>query len=313
MPRRVTARNFTRAESARRFADQARRAPVNRFHHEREPVADASAIRPDPGVLHSYAVVDVSERATVSLTPSDEYQADVLVDEEHRVLAVVGPGESVTVANADLSRGTHVYVLGRTGIEGGLDRARELQDRRRIRAATAFPYRARAYDDASRHAVAADLADRIADVDLTAAFGRRGDTDREAHLVGTAVGWGSLPAEHGVYFEAVATSSGCDIWTFEPPPIEPGRGWYSVVKFDDRGRLCPAHAGFAGRELIRNGDGSISIWFGGTSCAARPNVIPAEEGERFRYAMRIRRPRSVGEVRRYVGMLRTQRLETVIT
>ncbi|GAA1054952.1 murein transglycosylase [Agromyces luteolus] len=310
MPRRVTDRNFTRAQSAHFFAVQARRSPVNRFHHEREPLVE-SAIRPDPDVLHSHAVVDVSERATVSLAPSDEYQADVLVDEAHHVLAVVGPGESVTVAAADLTRGTHLYVLGRTSVEGGLPRANELQDLRRIEAATSYPYRARAYDAASRRAVAASLARRAAEVDLTRAFGSKRDTDRDAHLVGTAIGWGSLPAEHGVYFEAVATSSGCEIWTFEPPPVDPARGSYSVLKFDDAGRLDPVLGGYPGRDLARNGDGSISIRFGGPSCAAHPNVIPAAPGERFRYAMRIRRPRRVDHARAYVAALRAQRLETV--
>jgi hypothetical protein len=313
MSRRVTTRNFTRAESAYRFAGQARRAPVNRFHHEREPLIDPTAVRPDPEVLHSHAVVDVTERATVSLAPSDEYQADVLVDEEHVVLAVVGPGESVTVANADLSRGTHLYVLGRTGLTAGPARAHELQDGRRIESATAYPYRAPAFDDASRRAVAAILARRVDRVDLTAAFGTRRSTDREAHRVGTAIGWGSLPAEHGLYFEAVATSNGCDIWTFPPPPVEPGLGSYSVLKFDDAGHLDPAHPGFAGTDLIRNGDGSISVWFGDASCAARPNVIPTEAGERFRYAMRIRRPRSVEEGRDYLRALRAKPLERVLT
>ncbi|WP_438854424.1 hypothetical protein [Agromyces sp. M3QZ16-3] len=312
MPRRVTTRNFIRAESAHQFAEQARRTPVNRFHHEREPLGAGPAIRPDPDVLHSYALVDVSERATVSLAPSDEYQADVLVDEAHALLAVVGPGESVTVANADLSRGTHVYVLGRTGLEGGLARARELQDLRRISAASSHPYRAKAYDEATRRSVAASLARRVGEVDLTRAFGRKRETDRDAHLVGTAVGWGSLPAEHGVYFEASATSSGCEIWTFEPPPVDPAHGSYSVLKFDDAGRLDPVIGGYPGRELVRNGDGSISIRFGGPSCAAQPNVIPAAPGERFRYAMRIRRPRSVDQARAYVAALRAQPLETVI-
>ncbi|MFC9918686.1 hypothetical protein [Agromyces binzhouensis] len=313
MPRRVTNRNFTRAESAHHFAAQARRTPVNRFHHEREPFVASSAVRPDPDVLHSYAVVDVTRRATVSLAPSDEYQADALIDEAHYVLAVVGPGESVTVANADLTRGTHLYVLGRTGVESGLPRARELQDARRIDAATSYPYRARSYDDASRRSVAAGLVRRAGDVDLTTAFGTRRDTDRDAHLVGTALGWGSLPAEHGLYFEATATSSGCDIWTFEPPPVDPDSGSYSILKFDDGGHLDPVRSGFAGRDLIRNGDGSISIRFGDASCAASPNVIPAAPGERFRYAMRIRRPRRLDQALAYVAALRAQRLETVIT
>lgn len=288
MPKRVTRRNFVRAETARHFAAQLRRAPLNSYHHEREPVTrlNQAGLRPNPDLLRSFAVVDVTEEATFALEPSDEYQADQLIDEHHRTVGVVYPGETLTLRNADLSDGTHVFVLGRTALTGGLARAHQLQDLRRVVAATANPYLPVDYDERSRLAVGSEL--------------------------GQWVDWGALPPEHARYFEGVATSSGCDVWTFEPPPVDVERnGFYSVVRYDDDGRLDVDHASIASTDMMRNGDGTISVYFGGDACMAMGNVIRTERGQTFRYAMRLYRPRHPGEIARYLDGLRERGVAVV--
>lgn len=288
MSRKVTTRNFAQAESAHYFAAQVRRAPVNAFHHERDPATlhRRAAIRPNLDLLHSYAVVDVTEQATFALAPSDEYQADQVIDEHGRTVAVVYPGETLSLRSADLSGGTHVFVLGRTALFGGIARARELQDLRRITAATENPYHPADWDDRSRLAVR---------------------TDREP-----PVAWGTLPREHAQYFEGVTTSSGCDVWTFEAPPVDlDHHGFYSVVRYDEHGRIDVDHAAIAGPEMMRNGDGSISVYFGGDACMARGNVIRTPRGRTFRYGMRLYRPRHLGETARYLDGLRERGLEVV--
>ncbi|MEI5582613.1 MULTISPECIES: DUF1254 domain-containing protein [unclassified Agromyces] len=315
MSKRVTTRNFVQAETAHHFAAQSRRAPVNAYHHERDPVDPASpgAIRPNLDVLYSHAVVDVSEEATIAVAPSGEYQADQVIDEQHYVVGVVRPGETLRLTNAQLSSGTHVYVLGRTALAGGLRRAHELQDLRTITSRTANPYRPEPYDDASRLAVGARLERDARELDPERAFGTRRSTDREQHLLGTRVGWGTLPVEHGRYFEGVATCSGCDTWTFEVPPVEHDRGgFYSIAKYDERGRLADDHARIAGSEMMRNGDGTVSVYFGDDTCVATGNVIRTAAGERFRYAMRIYRPRDADETRRYVDRLADRGLRRVL-
>jgi hypothetical protein len=305
------------AETAHYFAAQSRRSPVNSAHHDRVPasVRNQSAPRANPDVLCSYAVVDVTAEATISLAPSDEYQVAQVIDEQHYVVGVAYPGESVTVRNLDLSAGTHVYVLGRTALTGGVQRAHALQDRMRIDAATANPYRSpEDYDEASRRVVGARLERRAAGADLGRAFGTPATTDVEQHLLGTRVGWGGLPPEHGVYVEGSATSSGCDIWTFDAPPVDVARqGFYSVVKYDRRGWLDSDHPSIAGPEMGRNGDGTISVYFGDDTCVATGNAIRTAAGEVFRYAMRLYRPRDVEETREYVERLRARGLDTVLT
>lgn len=315
MSNKVTSRNFVQAETAHRFRAQLGRAPVNAFHHDRVPVHEAhpGAVRPNVDVLYSHAVVDVSEAATFALEPSDEFQVDQVIDEQHYVVGVVYPGERLTLTRADLSSGTHVYVLGRTSLSGGRDRAHRLQDLRRVEALTANAYRPVDYDDASRRTVGTKLARRAgAAPDLSRAFGTPATTDAEQHLLGTRLGWGGLPPEHGQYHEGVATSSGCDIWTFDVPPVDSERGFYSVVKYDQRGRAGGGHTAIAGTEMMRNGDGTVSVYFGDDTCVATGNVIRTGPRERFRYAMRVYRPRDAEETRQYLARLDARGLETVL-
>lgn len=323
MPKKVTLKNFVEAETARYFDAQLRRAPVNAYHHERVPVsvANQTAARANVDVLYSHAVVDVTGQATFSVAPSDEYQVDQLIDEHHYVVGVVYPGETLTVRNADLSGGTHLYVLGRTALVGGVARAHALQDLRRIDARTANPYRSEDWDDASRLDVGWKLERRaraaapgVGRPDLSRAFGTPASTDREQHELGTRLEWGGLPPEHGQYVEGVATSSGCDIWTFDVPPVDPDRGgFYSVVRYGEHGWLDSERPALAGTTMGRNGDGTVSVYFGDDTCVASGNVIRTTAGQRFRYGMRLYRPRDVEETREYVERLRARGLETVLT
>jgi hypothetical protein len=318
MSKKVTQGNFVQAETAHYFNAQVRRSPVNTYRHERVPasVRNQDAPRANVDLLHSYAVVDVTEEASISVAPSEEYQCDQVIDEQHYVVGVVYPGETLTVRRSDLSAGTHVYVLGRTALVNGVPRAHRLQDLRRITSATANPYHSEIFDEASRRAVGARLARRAAagEVDLSRAFGSPATTDAEAHLLGTRVGWGGLPPEHGCYFEGSATSSGCDIWTFDAPPVDVDRhGFYSVVRYDANGRLDVDHPSIAGPEMGRNGDGTISVYFGDDTCVATANAIRTVKGQQFRYAMRLYRPRDVEETREFVERLRARGLETKLT
>lgn len=323
MSKKVTLKNFVQAETAHYFTSQSAQAPVNTYRHDRVPltVRNQAGPRANVDVLYSYAVADATEEATVSVAPSDQYQVAQVIDEQHYVVGVVYPGETLTVRRTDLSAGTHVYVLGRTALVGGVDRANALQDQLRISAATADPYRPEDYDEASRRAVGWKLERRaraaaaVGDApDLGRAFGSPASTDREQHELGTRIGWGGLPPEHGWYVEGVATSSGCDIWTFDIPPVDLDRhGFYSVVRYGDHGWLDSDHPSIAGPEMGRNGDGTVSVYFGDDTCVATGNVIRTTAGQRFRYAMRLYRPRDVEETREYVERLRTRGLETVLT
>ena len=80
---RVNVDNFVRAETHRMFSDLQRDAGgVNRLLHNREPasVDRQTVIRLNRDTLYSFAVVDISESATLSLPdPGRRYVSAMVV------------------------------------------------------------------------------------------------------------------------------------------------------------------------------------------------------------------------------------------
>ncbi|MEV6656301.1 DUF1214 domain-containing protein [Nocardia fluminea] len=304
----VTRDNFVEAETAHYIREQLDKAPVNTYFHNRVPVNvdNQVIIRSNVDLIYSYAVVDVTEEASFSLAPSQEYQVAQVIDENHYVVAVVYPGQTRTVRNDELSAGNHVYALGRTATTGGLDHALQLQDARGITAATSNSYSGREFDDESRKAVGAELETHAAEADFSKAFGTPASTDPYQHLLGARLGWGGLPPEHAQYYQGLATSTGAEVWTFELPPLDyEHNGYFSVIKYDEMGWLDVERPGLSDNELARNPDGTISIWFGDERVAGEANVIRATEGQKFYYGIRLYRPLDAQETVEYIATLRS--------
>ncbi|MFK4834345.1 hypothetical protein ACI3KY_01295 [Microbacterium sp. ZW T2_14] len=308
----VTRENFAEAETAHYIREQLKKAPVNEYFHNRVPVnvENQVIIRSNVDLIYSYAVVDVTEEATFTLAPSAEYQIAQIIDENHYIVGVAYPGESVTVTRADLSMGNHVYVLGRTATTGGVDRAHELQDLRTIVAATANPYTGREFDEESRLAVGAELESHAAEADFSRGFGTPQSTDPYQHLLAARLGWGGLSPEHAQYFQVMTTSTGNDVWTFDVPPLDyDHNGYFSVIKYDEMGWLDVEKPALADTDITRNNDGTISIWFGDERAAGKPNVIETTEGQKFYYGIRLYRPVSAEAGVEFIDELRDKPIQ----
>ena len=311
-PELVTMESFAHAETAHYFTEQLAKAPVNGYYHNREPVTveNQEIIRSNVDLIYSYAVVDVTQEATFSLAPSQEYQIAQVIDENHYVPGVVYPGETLTVHHSDLTIGTHVYILGRTATTGGLDRAHELQDLRRIQAATANPYVPPSYDQDSLVAMRKQIEARAAEADYSKGFGTPATTTPLQHALAAELGWGGLPPQHAQYFQAKTVSTGCDAWTFPVPPLDyEHSGYFSVIKYTDSGWLDVQRPGLSDNEITRNADGTITIWFGDQRCQGKPNLIETTEGQTFYYGIRLYRPRDVDQTRAYIDTLRTNPIQ----
>jgi hypothetical protein len=313
MAETVTMDNFALAETAHYFVEQLKKAGVNEYFHNRIPVnvENQVIIRSNVDLIYSYAVVDVTEEATITVPPSDIYQVAELIDENHYVVDVVYPGESKTVRHDQLTVGNHIYILARTATSEGVDRAHELQDLLGIDARTANAYVAADYDEDSRQAVGAELEARSAEADFSKGFGTPASTERFQHTLAARLGWGGLPPEHAQYFQAMTTSTGCDVWTFDVPPLDfDHNGYFSVIKYDDMGWLDVAKPCLPDHEIERNADGTISIYFGDERCAGKPNVIEATEGQRFYYyGVRLYRPLDAQQTVQFIDGLRAKPIQ----
>jgi Protein of unknown function (DUF1254) len=74
---------------------------VNEYHHNRVPVTveNQVIIRSNVDLIYSYAVVDVTEKATFSLAPSQEYRTAQVIDENHYVPGVNEPALQPTAGS----------------------------------------------------------------------------------------------------------------------------------------------------------------------------------------------------------------------
>ncbi|GAA1509766.1 hypothetical protein BJ978_001150 [Agromyces terreus] len=302
----VTFDNFVRAETASYFRKQLEKAPVNEYFHNRVPVnvENQVIIRSNVDLIYSYAVVDVTEEATFSAPASDTYQVAELIDENHYIAAVVYPGETVTLHASDLTSGTHVYILARTATALGVEKAHELQDGLTITSKTANPFVAPDYDEASLQEVKAQIEAKAAEADFSKGFGTPETTDTYNHMLAAELGWGGLSPQHAQYFQAITTCSGCDEWTFPVPPLDyEHNGYFSVIKYDEKGWLDVEKPCLTDNELTRNDDGTITVRFGDGRCGSE-NLIEATEGQRYFYGIRLYRPKDVDETRAFIEQLR---------
>ena len=294
----VNVDNFVRAETARMFADLQRDAGgVNVLSHNRTPtpVERQTVVRMNRDTLYSFAVVDVSAGATLTIPEHGErYVSAMVVDEDHYVTQVLHePG--VHDLAADGERSPHVLLAVRVLVDptdaADVAAVAELQDRFALEARSHEPFAAPDLDTASldrtRGALAV-LATGLTGFDRM--FGRRDQVDPVRHLIGTAVGWGGLPTSEAVY---VGIEPRLPVGRYELTVGEvPVDGFWSISVYDADGFFEPNDVGSYSVNSVtaaRDGDGTITVRFGDHGAGAR-NCIPITEG--WNYLVRLYRPRA---------------------
>jgi hypothetical protein len=138
--------NLVRAETAKYFAEETILSGGNKMRHERTGIdlADQTVIRSNFDLIYSYGIFDVSGGLTVTIPPYDLYQSVEIFDENHIIIAVVYPGDTVSIGPDDVTFGEHVYLFMRTqprsSDEAGIKELNRRQDAVEINAGSAKPY-----------------------------------------------------------------------------------------------------------------------------------------------------------------------------
>jgi hypothetical protein len=193
--------NFVRAESNRMLAAlQEQAGGVNRWHHNREPVAvdNQTVIRSNRDTLYSFAVVNITDGARLTLPDTDgRYLTVMAVNQDHYVNRVfTQPGDhSLTMEELDTP---YVLLAARTLVDpddpGDVRRVCSLQDGLSVTAHADEPLELPDYDEASFTATRQALLEEAAHgMQTRGMFGRKEEVDPHRHLIGTAGGWGGLP------------------------------------------------------------------------------------------------------------------------
>jgi hypothetical protein len=290
--------NFARAETDRMFAGLLSTAGgLNRWTHNRglTPIDQQTVIRMNRDTLYSLAVVDVSQGATVTVPDAgDRYLSVMVVSEDHYIDRVLHDPGTYELTEAEL--GTPYVVLAARVLANAEDPAdlaevHRIQDGLALSAVSATPFVMPDYDEASFTALREQLlAEARTGVlaDASKAFGSKADVDPHVHLVGTAAGWGGLPAREAFYLvrEPKLPVAAYEIRVADVPVD----AFWSVTVYNPEGFLEPNDLGVYSINSVmgdREDDGSIVVRLGGDP--ALPNCLPLVEG--WNYTVRLYRPR----------------------
>ena len=288
--------NFARAETDRMFAGLQRDAGgVNRLAHNRTPapVDHQTVIRMNRDTLYSFAVVDISEPAAITIPEhGDRYVSVMVVNEDHYINGIFHDAGTHQIT-IDRFETPYVAVAVRVLVDPNdpddLTEVHRVQDGFALSASAARPFELPDYDQASldttRQALLT-LASQMQAFDHT--FGTRADVNPVHHLIGTAAGWGGLPDAEATY---IGVSPGLPVGRYElrvgDVPVD---AFWSISVYNAAGYFEPNPAGIYSINSItgvRDDDGSITVRFGDHGGA--PNSVPITDG--WNYLVRLYRPR----------------------
>ena len=293
----VTNDNFVRAETNRMLVGlQAQAGGVNRWRHHREPASldEQTVIRMNRDTLYSFAVVNISDGATVKVPESGgRYLTLMVVNQDHYINQVYAePGDyDLTVEEFDTP---YVFLAARVLVDPtdpeDVAEVHAIQDGFALTATASEPLELPDYDEESftalRKSVLAEASKGFHGTH--GMFGKKEDVDPHAHMLGTAAGWGGLP-EQEAFYESHEPGLPVGRYTITAKDV-PVDAFWSITVYGADGFLHKNDLDAYSVNSVsgtKNADGSITVTFGGDGNDVNP--LPLEDG--WNYTVRMYRPR----------------------
>ena len=294
----VNVDNFTHAETDMQMSRIVKAAGgVNRWSQNRQPTPldKQNVIRMNRDTLYSFAVVDISKGATLTLPEADgRYMTTMVVNNDGYINKIYEGGgtHQLTLEEFDTP---YVALAVRTLVDASdpadVKAANALQDKMKITAASANPFTLPPYDMDSYQATYKPILELSKGVpDTRKMFGNRQDVEPVRFLLGSAFGWGGLPEEEAYYLNVnPELPVGEYQITVKDVPVD---AFWSISMYNEKGYFQKNDFDAYSVNNISgtpNADGSFTINFGG--CAdKRVNCLPLTKG--WNYIVRLYQPRA---------------------
>ena len=269
----ATVENYPTLETSRQLLIAQGRAAVNEIAHNRKltPTDDQPVVRMNRDTYYSFAVVDVSAGASITIPPLPEgkYVSVQPVTMDHRIQPMSYGSGTFELAT---HYGTHMYLIIRLDSTLSEAEANAIQDDMVINAASAQPFSAEPVDRESFEAVELSLRQKLPD--LVKTFGpnlvngmftaptddSRGLYNFDKYTVGAAVGWGGAQLADNLYESSPNfPAEGCYSATFEDP--DNGAFW-SFTVYDENGFMFDDVAHMSSDIATANDDGTYTVSMG---------------------------------------------------
>ena len=296
----VTAASYPTDETSRQMLKNQDLVGVNKFLHKRQltPTDQQPVVRMNRDTYYSFAVVDVSKGATVTMpaVPEGRYISLQPGTEDHRIQPM-----SYGAGTFELSThtGSHVYLVVRLDARFTEAEVAKIQDQVKISAKSDKRFKAEPVNKESFTKVENELKAKMpaiakrdgADA-LTACFTAPTDESKkmfnqEKYEVCAAVGWGGAQFVDNAYeVSGNYPADTCHQATFKDPKNE---AFWSITVYDKAGFMFEDEANLSSNTVKPNADGTYTVSFGCGKDAPN-NLKTANKSGVFNLAIRHYQP-----------------------
>lgn len=292
----VNVQNFNRAETDLMFSRLAAGFGLGRWNHTYDlgPLGEQPIIRQNRDTLYSSAIVDVRDGVTLTLPETNgRYLSAFVINQDHfgqEILREPGAHHlSRERVGTDLA-GIIVRVLVDPNDPEDVQRVNRMQDSLTLAGGGRGEYPLPAYDEASHTQTRNSLLELAGGVSsYDRAFGTAKEVDPILHLLGTASGWGGLPAYEASY---VSVNEGLPVaeyrLTLKDVPVD---AFWSVSLYNASGFFEENALGVNSINSLTakpDEDGGVTIRFG-LQLDGVANALMIMPG--WNYVLRLYRPR----------------------